>query len=54
MKVEATQTDRAWVKPALAYKGTVGEILREGGGKTSTSPSDPGESRCPPSKCTGA
>jgi hypothetical protein len=32
-----------WEPMALSYLGSVGEILQQGGGKTSTSPGDPGE-----------
>ena len=35
-----------WTTPAIAYKGTVGQILQGGGGKMSIAGSDPGEGRC--------
>jgi len=35
-----------WTTPAMAYKGTVGQILQGGGGKMSIAGSDPGEGRC--------
>ena len=37
---------RTWVGPKLEFKGTVGEILQNGGGKLSLSLADTGESRC--------
>jgi hypothetical protein len=37
-----------WTPPTLKYVGHVGDVLQGGGGKLSTSPSDPGESRKPP------
>ena len=37
---------RTWVAPKLEFKGTVGEILQNGGGKLSLSLADTGESRC--------
>jgi hypothetical protein len=46
------KNDRKWEAPTLRYKGTVGEILKGGDGKSSISPYDPGESRCPPAFCT--
>ena len=38
---------RAWVSPELKAVGTVGDVLRGGGGKNSPAPADPGESRKP-------
>jgi hypothetical protein len=35
-----------WRAPQLTYRGTVGELLRSGGGKLSIAGSDPGEMRC--------
>jgi hypothetical protein len=35
--------DRSWEPMRLTYVGEVGEVLRGGGGKLSTSPGDPGE-----------
>ena len=37
-----------WTRPTLTYVGHVGDVLKGGGGKLSTSPADPGESRKPP------
>ena len=37
---------KAWVTPALEFKGSVGAILKEGGGKLSVTGSDSGEMRC--------
>lgn len=37
---------RMWTSPKLEFKGTVGEILKTGGGKESLSLADSGESRC--------
>lgn len=51
MKKEEPSQPAEWVMPRLAYRGTVGEILKQGGGKQSTSPSDPGEIYCPQPKC---
>jgi hypothetical protein len=50
-KLQKNDRIRQWEAPTLRYKGTVGEILKGGGGKSSTSPYDPGESMCPPSFC---
>ena len=38
---------RRWAPPVLAYRGTVGEILNQGGGKVTFTQGDPGE----PMKC---
>jgi hypothetical protein len=36
--------DRAvWVSPRATYVGHVGDIVQGGGGKSSTTPTDPGE-----------
>jgi hypothetical protein len=35
-----------WVTPALEFKGSVGAILKEGGGKLSITGQDSGEMRC--------
>ena len=44
--------NRPWHPPALRYKGTVGEVLKGGGGKLSAIYGDPGENRCPtPQEC---
>ena len=45
MKSKTIGTTR-WTTPAMAYKGTVGQILQGGGGKMSIAGSDPGEGRC--------
>jgi hypothetical protein len=37
---------RVWQVPRLQFRGTVGEVLRSGGGKLSLSGGDPGEMRC--------
>jgi hypothetical protein len=39
-------TRAAWDTPSLQYRGTVGEVLRSGGGKLSIAGADPGEMRC--------
>lgn len=49
--VEQLERMQRWTMPRLEYRGTVGQILQGGGGKTSTTPYDPGEIRCPPSFC---
>jgi len=46
MKSTTTTGTTQWTTPALAYKGTVGQILQGGGGKLSIAGSDPGEGRC--------
>ena len=51
MRKEALSKSSGWVTPRLDYRGTVGEILLQGGGKQSTSPSDSGEIYCPKPKC---
>lgn len=43
-----------WDPPALKPVGTVGDVLRGGGGKDSISPADPGEPRKPKPKEDGA
>lgn len=37
---------QAWLAPGLQYRGTVGDLLRTGGGKLSIAGADPGEMRC--------
>ena len=37
---------RTWVTPQLEFKGKVGDLLQNGGGKLSISLADSGESRC--------
>ena len=38
---------QAWVKPTMTPVGTIGNVLRGGGGKNSPSPADPGDIRKP-------
>ena len=47
------RTRRAWERPTVAAVGTVGDVLKGGGGKNSPSPADPGESRKPKGQATG-
>lgn len=42
-----SQPRRPWSPPALKAVGTVGDVLRGGGGKNSPAPADPGEVRKP-------
>ena len=35
-----------WVTPRVEFKGSVGAILKQGGGKLSITGGDPGEMRC--------
>ncbi len=51
MRTVEKNEQRKWTAPTLEFKGTVGEILKGGGGKQSTTPYDPGEVRCPPAFC---
>ena len=44
---QAPGNRQAWEPPVLTYVGNVGEVLQEGGGKLTPSPSDPGEVRKP-------
>jgi hypothetical protein len=58
MKASETRFDslgskRAWVTPAAFPVGTIGEVLRGGGGKLSPSPKDPGEERKVPAQDEG-
>jgi hypothetical protein len=47
-KREGTEvTRRPWTPPTLQSAGTLGEVLRGGGGKNSPTPADPGEIRKP-------
>ena len=39
---------KAWEPPKLAYLGDVEEVVQGGGGKLTTTPSDPGENRKTP------
>lgn len=47
MRDETSKTTTAkrasWVSPSVTYVGHVGDIVQGGGGKSSTTPSDPGE-----------
>ena len=47
MKPEVKTERSKWTRPTLTYVGHVGDVLKGGGGKLSTSPADPGESRKP-------
>lgn len=40
------QAGTTWVTPRLELKGSVGAILKEGGGKLSITGQDSGEMRC--------
>jgi hypothetical protein len=40
------QRPQVWSTPELTYRGTVGEILKGGGGKVSIQLADSGEKRC--------
>ena len=48
-----SKSAQRWAAPVLVYRGTVGEVLKGGEGKITTSAYDPGEQKCPPSgdKC---
>jgi hypothetical protein len=37
---------RQWDTPRLQFKGSVGDVLKSGGGKLSITGQDPGEMRC--------
>ncbi len=45
-KVMPSQKVHPWATPKLAYRGTVGQILKDGGGKLSITGQDHGEMRC--------
>jgi hypothetical protein len=45
-KVMASQTPAKWATPTLTHRGSVGQILKSGGGKLSITGQDPGEMRC--------
>ena len=45
-KVLPIKREPKWTTPTLAYRGTVGEILKSGGGKFSVTGEDHGEMRC--------
>jgi len=49
----AGRTRRAWQRPTIAAVGTVGDVLKGGGGKNSPSPADPGDSRKPKGQSGG-
>ena len=40
-------TRQPWETPTLKAVGTVGDVLKGGGGKDSVNPADPGEARKP-------
>jgi hypothetical protein len=42
------EQSRPWQPPRLRRVGSIGEVLRTGGGKLSPSQGDPGEPRKPP------
>ena len=44
--VKVARHVKRWTTPTLAYRGTVGQVLKEGGGKLSITGSDSGEMRC--------
>ncbi len=44
-KTAAPDPRRPWQRPSITAAGTVGEILRGGNGKLSTTTGDPGEPR---------
>ena len=39
-------TPGQWATPTLIHRGSVGQILKSGGGKLSITGQDPGEMRC--------
>ena len=39
-------TKRSWATPRLSHRGSVGQILKQGGGKLSVTGQDSGEMRC--------
>ena len=41
-----SQAALQWATPTLAYRGSVGDVLKSGGGKLSITSADPGENRC--------
>ena len=43
--VEPNPDRRQWTKPELTAVGTVGQVLKQGGGKPSVLNADPGEPR---------
>lgn len=46
-------TLRPWERPTVTAVGSVGDVLKSGGGKNSPSPADPGESRKPKGQAGG-
>ena len=42
-----SQPRQPWETPTLKVVGTVGDVLKGGGGKDSVNPADPGEARKP-------
>jgi hypothetical protein len=44
----ADTTKKSWEPPKLSYIGDVEEVVQGGGGKLTTTPSDPGESKKTP------
>ena len=45
-KVSPERPAQTWTTPTLTFQGSVGEILRQGGGKLSIQLADGGEVRC--------
>jgi hypothetical protein len=45
-KTTGTQPVQPWTTPTLTFQGSVGEILKQGGGKLSLQLADGGEMRC--------
>jgi len=43
--VSAVKDRRPWVRPTVKTVGTIGGVLRQGGGKFTTTVGDPGEPR---------
>jgi hypothetical protein len=48
MKKDMSQTQpvQQWTTPTVTFQGSVGEILKQGGGKLSLQLADGGEMRC--------
>jgi hypothetical protein len=44
--VKESKTLEKWTTPELAYRGSVAQILKQGGGKLSITGQDAGEMRC--------
>jgi hypothetical protein len=49
-----TQATKTWATPTLTYSGSVGQILKGGGGKLSVASADPGEYKCEKPHCPAA